>query len=150
MSNPEINLGEIPLIGIEVRTNNASAVDIIDLWQRFYTNGIQDRIANCIDSRLFGVYSHYENAHNGDYSYMIGCPVSDMDDIPQGMVGRKIPAQSYRVVRAEGALPDALTDAWLDIRKSDIKRAFSYDFEIYDDRAADANNAEVDIFIALA
>ena len=150
MTNPEISLGEIPLIGIEIRTNNASKMDISDLWQRFYANGIQDRIANCTDSRLFGVYSHYESDHNGDYSYMIGCPVSELNNIPQGMVGRKIPAQSYHVARAKGALPDALTDTWHGIWQSDIKRAFSYDFEIYDDRANDANNAEVDVFVALS
>ncbi len=150
MSNPQISLGEIPLIGLEIRTNNTAATEIAELWQRFYANGVQDRIANCIDSRLFGLYSHYDSDHTGDYSFMIGCPVSDLERIPQGMVGRTIPAQTYEVSRAEGPLPDALIEAWQTIWQGDIKRAFSYDFEIYDDRAIDPEHAEVDIFVALA
>lgn len=150
MSETEISLGEIALIGIEVRTNSASATDIGELWQKFYANAIQDRIANCIDSRLFGLYSDYESDHTGDFSFMIGCPVSNIEVVPQGMVARTIPAQSYRVMRAEGTLPDALVETWQIIWQSDIRRAYSSDFELYDDRAADADNAEVDIFVALA
>jgi len=150
MDLPEISLGEIPLIGIEVRTNNTDPTAIGELWQKFYANGIQDRVSDCIDSRLFGLYSHYESDHKGDYSFMIGCPVSDLENIPQGMVGRMIPAQTYQVSRAEGALPDALIETWQTIWQSDIKRAYSYDFEIYDDRAMDPAHAQIDVFVALA
>lgn len=150
MTNPEISLSEIPLIGIEIRTNNGSTTDIAELWQKFYANGIQDRIPNCVDSRIFGLYNDYETDHTGDYSYLIGCPVSDLENIPQGMVGRLIPAQKYCVERAQGTLPDALIEAWQIIWKSDTKRTFKYDFELYDDRANDPSNAEVDIFIAIA
>ena len=150
MTNPEINLSEIPLIGIEVRTNNGSATDIADLWQKFYANGIQDRIPNCIDTRIFALYSNYESDHTGDFSYLIGCPVSDLENISQGMVGRLIPAQKYYVETAQGTLPDAIIEAWQMVWRSDIKRTFKFDFELYDDRASDPSYAEVDIFIATA
>ncbi|NQV99120.1 MAG: AraC family transcriptional regulator [Rhodospirillales bacterium] len=148
MNYPEISLGEILLVGIEIRTNNAATEELGELWQSFYANSIQDRIPNCIDSRLFGLYSHYESDHSGAYSFMIGCPVDNLDHVPQGMVGRQVPAQTYQVARAEGTLPDALFETWQDIRQSDIPRAFTYDFEIYDDRATDPQAAEVDIFVA--
>lgn len=148
MTYPEISLGEILLVGIEIRINNSQTPEMGELWQKFYANSVQDRIPNCIDSRLFGLYSDYENGHTGDYSFMIGCPVDELSQLPQGMVGKRIPAQTYQVARAEGALPDALIETWQDIGNSDIPRAFSFDFEIYDDRAADPAAAEVDIFVA--
>jgi len=148
MTYPQIQLGDILLIGIEIRTCNAASDEIGELWQKFFASQVQDRIANCIDTRLFGLYSDYENKHEADYNFMIGCPVSDLETIPQGMVGRAIPAQTYQVARAQGALPDALLEAWQDIWQSDIPRTFAYDFEIYDDRAADPENAEIDIFVA--
>lgn len=148
MTYPEVKLDEILLVGLEIRTRNAAALEIGELWQKFFANQIQDRIANCIDSRLFGLYSNYENKHLADYSFMIGCPVSNLDNVEQGMVGRRVPPQNYQVARAQGALPDALVEAWQDIGKSDIPRTYAYDFEIYDDRATDPENAEIDIFVA--
>jgi predicted transcriptional regulator YdeE len=145
----EINLPEISLIGIEARTNNQSTADVGELWQKFYANDIQDRTPNCIDTRIFVLYSHYETDHTGDFNSLIGSPVSDLKDIPQGMVGRLIPAQKYCVIRAEGTLPNAVIEAWKMIWRSDIKRTFKFDFELYDDRAQDPSNAEIDIFIAI-
>ncbi len=148
MAYPEIQLDEILLIGVEIRTDNTATLQIGELWQKFYANQVQDRIANCIDSRLFGLYSDYENKHLGAYNFMIGCPVSDLDHIPQGMVGRAVPAQTYQVARAQGALPEALIETWQEIRESDMPRAYTYDFEIHDDRATSPENVEIDIFVA--
>jgi len=145
----EMNLAEIPLIGIEARTNNTSTSNISELWQKFYASSIQDRTPNCVDTRVFVLHNHYENNHTGDFNSMIGSTVSDLENIPKGMVGRIIPAQKYCVIRAEGTLPDAVIEAWQMIWCSDIKRTFKFDFEIYDDRAQDTGNAEVDIFIAV-
>jgi predicted transcriptional regulator YdeE len=149
MKNLEMKLAEIPLIGIEARTNNRSALDIGELWKKFYVNGIQDRTPNCVDTRIFVLYNHYESDHTGDFNSLIGSPVSDLENIPQGMVGRLIPAQKYCVVRAGGTLPNALIEAWQMIWCSNIKRTFKFDFELYDDRAQDPSNAEIDIFIAV-
>jgi predicted transcriptional regulator YdeE len=149
MTNLEMNLGEIQLIGIEGRTNNTSTADANELWNKYYTNDIQDRTPNCVDTRIFVLYNHYETNHTGDFNSLIGSPVSDLKNIPQGMVGRLIPAQKYCVIRAEGTLPNAVIEAWKMIWRSDIKRTFKFDFELYDDRAQDSSNAEIDIFIAI-
>jgi predicted transcriptional regulator YdeE len=149
MTNLEMNLSEIPLIGIEARTNNTSTADVSELWQKFYVNGIQDRTPNCVDTRIFVLYSHYETDHTGNFNYLIGSTVSDLKNIPQGMVGRIIPAQKYCVKRAKGALPNAVIKTWKMIRHSKITRTFKFDFEVYDDRAQDPHNAEIDIFIAI-
>ncbi len=149
MTNLEINLAKIPLIGIEARTNNTSASVISELWQRFYANDIQDHIPNCIDTRIFVLYSHYETDNTGDFNSLIGSAVSNLETIPLGMVGRIIPAQKYCVKRAEGALPYAVIETWKMVWRSDIIRSFKFDFELYDDRAQDPNNAEVDLFISV-
>ncbi len=144
-----MNLTEIKLIGIEVRTNNISTSDVGELWKKFYTNRIQDHVPNCIDSRIFVLYSHYETDHTGYFNVLIGSPVGNFENIPQGMVGRLIPAQKYYVKRAEGVLPNAVIDTWQMIWHSDIRRTFKFDFELYDDCTEDTQNAKVDIFIAV-
>jgi len=149
MVDLEMNLVEIPIIGIEARTNNRSTADIGELWQKFYANGIQDRTPNCVDTRIFVLYNHYKTDHTGDFNSLIGSPVSNLENVPQGMIGRLIPAQKYCVIRAKGTLPNAITEAWKTIWCSNIKRTFKFDFELYDDRAQDPCNAEVDIFIAV-
>ena len=149
MTNLEMNLSEIPIIGIETRTNNSSTADSDKLWQKYYTSGIQDRTPNCIDTRIFLLYSHYETDHTGNFNSLIGSPVSDLKNVPQGMVGRIIPPQKYYVKRVKGALPNAVIKAWRMIRHSNITRTFKFDFELYDDRAQDPHNAEIDIFIAI-
>ena len=83
------------------------------------------------------------------FSVLIGSPVRDQENIPHGMVGRLILPQKYCVKRAKGALPNAFIEAWRMAWSSDIKRSYKFDFEVYDDRAQETNNAEVDTFIAV-
>lgn len=42
-----------------------------------------------------------------------------------------IPADNYHVVEVDNTDPKGGFNAWVDIRKSDIKRAYKTDFEFY-------------------
>lgn len=46
-------------------------------------------------------------------------------------------------------MPACIGKAWQEIWNSDIKRAYQADFEVYDERSADWNDAEVDIYISI-
>ena len=59
-----------------------------------------------------------------------------------------IPAQSYTKFIAQGKMPDCIANSWKDIWDSKIERAYQFDFEIYDERSKDWNNAIVDIFVS--
>jgi predicted transcriptional regulator YdeE len=59
-----------------------------------------------------------------------------------------MPAQSYTKLIAKGKMPDCISNSWKDIWDSKIERAYKYDFEVYDERSKDWNNATVDIFVS--
>ncbi len=70
------------------------------------------------------------------------------------MVVKTIPAAKYLVFTSEkGSMPDIVIKAWQDIwawfASSEIERAYTGDFESYDERCANPQEAQVDIYIAI-
>ena len=66
-----------------------------------------------------------------------------------------IPAQTYvKFTSPPGQMPAAVIGMWQKIWKMSAaelggKRAFVADFEVYDERSMDPNNATVDIYIGI-
>ena len=148
------------IIGIETRTMNSreSGDDgvIPKQWQKFFRDGIQDKIANRTDSNLYAVYSDYASDRNGEYSYVIGVRVNNDATVPTGMVLKKIPAGNYVLITSEpGAVAKVVVAAWQKIWALEDKgqlggtRAYKTDFEIYDSRATDPGNSQVDLYVGL-
>ena len=144
---------EFHVIGLSVRTRNEDqhiTNDIQNLWNTFMAKGIAHKIPNKLEDTLFGVYTDYEYGPNGDYTLTVGCKVSNLEDIPEGMTGTTIQHGNYSQFTAKGDVTkDAIPKAWDKIWKTDLNRAFVTDFEVYDHRAVDPTNAEVDIFIGV-
>ena len=79
-------------------------------------------------------------------------PVSSLEDVPETMTTLIIPAATYAVFRTrKGPVAEVVCEAWEYIWKwsKENKRTFTIDFELYDERATDPNNAQLDIYIAL-
>jgi len=152
---------EIPafaVIGIEARTNNAkeaTADGIIGrLWHRFIDDAMADRIPDKSDSNLYAVYSDYASDHNGEYTFTVGAPVKAKTAAPAGMVLKDIPAGRYAVITTQkGPFPKVIPEAWLEIFKFEdegkLNRSYRTDFELYNERALDPQNGQVDIYIGL-
>jgi predicted transcriptional regulator YdeE len=83
------------------------------------------------------------------YSYFIGCEVPESTTVPTGLDSLTIPAGTYQPIKLKGKMPDMVAEAWQKIWQSDIKRAYRPDFEIYDERSKDWQNAEADIFLSV-
>ena len=152
MTNTEI--GEMTLIGLSLKkkTSNAngqSAIDCGSLWQEFEKENYTARIPVKLTNEILAVYYQYEGDHTKPFSYFIGCKVNPGAAIPQGMDSLLIPKGIYQKIIAKGKMPDCVANAWKEIWGSDIPRAYQYDFEIYDERGKDWNNAEVDIFLSV-
>ena len=146
------------VIGTETRTTNAKEATsdgaIPRQWQRFFQEGILGKIPNKAGSNIYAVYSDYASDHNGEYTYMIGAMVKDGTAPPAGMVVKRVPAGQYLVLTSEkGPLPKVVPEAWQKLFKLEgsgkLKRAYQVDFEIYDHRAQDPQNAQVDIYVGL-
>ena len=101
------------------------------------------------------MYSDYESDKDGEYSFMIGARVKSAAAVPSGMMARKVPAGRYAVFTSErGAVEKVVVEAWQKIwsgTKAELggERAYSVDFEIYDERARDPKNAQVEIYVAV-
>jgi predicted transcriptional regulator YdeE len=103
----------------------------------------------------FCVYTDYESDITGDYTYFIGEEVSSFETIPEGFQTLSIPAQTYAKFTTEpGPMPDVVIGAWQKIWQMTpedfgSQRRFSADFELYDERASDHQNATLDVYIGI-
>jgi predicted transcriptional regulator YdeE len=76
-------------------------------------------------------------------------------DVPAGMVAKKIPAGKFAVFTSEkGAAPKVVPELWMKINSlpqtaTGGDRLYGADFEIYDQRAADPQNLQMDVYVGI-
>ena len=148
-----VKIDPFQFVGIAVRTSNAhgqAVKDIGVLWARFVNEEIMSKIPYKVDDTIYAVYTDYESDHTGYYTAVLGCRITKSDMIPEGMICKKIEGGSYQKYTAKGDLTkNAVVEVWSEIWASDVKRAYTADFEVYGEKASDPTNGEADIFIAL-
>lgn len=140
------------IIGIKIRTSNKTAMqDISQIWNKFFSEDIKSKIPNKISEDIFAVYFDYEADYTKPYSYILGCSVTSLDSIPNGMLGIVIPSAKYEIFIAKGKMPDKIVETWQYIWQPEIdaKRDYKIDFEIYGDKYASSGDSEVEIYIGL-
>ncbi|QQZ09707.1 effector binding domain-containing protein [Heyndrickxia vini] len=146
-------------VGICTRTNNANEAKpngkIPMAWSKYYGQGVAGKIPNQLNSNeTIALYSDYESDVTGDYDFSIGIMVEHVEEIPDGLVTKTVPASHYAVFTTKvGKITDIVPMAWLDIWKwfetTGVRRMYSGDFEIYDERCSDPDFSQVDIYIAI-
>lgn len=148
-----MNIQKFSIIGISIRTTNEnghSGQDIPALWNKFFAEGIAEKIENKLSNDIICVYTDYEKDHTKPYTTILGCVAENLDLIPEGFTGITIEGDQYKKFTAKGDLSDGVVyKEWLKIWNSDLNRSFTYDFEVYGEKAQDQKNAEVDIFISI-
>ena len=147
------------LAGLATRTNNAAEMNgngkIGSIWQSFLQPGLVAKISNKIGVDLVAVYTEYETDHTGHYTYLLGIPVLSSESLPVNLTVKHISPGRYAVFTSErGPLIKVVREVWQRIwsmseKELGGKRAFQSDYEIYDQRAADPENAQIDIYIGL-
>lgn len=149
----KVTIESFKVIGIAVRTTNENgqaAQDIGQLWQKFMSEGIAEKIPNKIDANVFSIYTNYEGDHTQPYDTILGCKVSSLEAIPEGMVAQAFDGGNYLKFISKGDLTKGVVfGTWSEIWKQDLDRVYTADFEIYGEKAQNPSNAEVDIFIAV-
>lgn len=143
------------LVGIQLekKTRNANGeanLDCGNLWQRFEKEQIPAKIPRAFADKVFAVYFDYEGDHNAPFSYFIGCKVTADTAVPDGLRSITIPEQEYQIFHAKGKIPECIGAVWNEIWSSDVHRKYGFDFEIYDERSANWEAAEVDVFISIS
>jgi predicted transcriptional regulator YdeE len=154
----QTNVAVFTVIGIAARTDNAkesTANGIIPKqWQKFFTEGVAAKIPGTSGANFYAVYSDYTSDHDGEYTYVVGQAVKDGTAAPSGMVASRVPAGQYAVFTTEvGPFSKVIPGAWQRIfeleAEGKLKRAYKTDFEIYDQRAQNPQNGQIDIYIGL-
>jgi predicted transcriptional regulator YdeE len=159
MKRIETTHPEIKLVGIKIRTSNKEEFNpetakIMPMVQTYFQDAIADKISNkAAPGKMYLVYTEYENDYEGEYTCIIGEEVKNLDDIAENLSSHIIPAQKYTKFTSEkGPMPKIVIDAWTKIwqmKELDSNRNYLSDFEVYDSRASDPSNAEVDIYVGI-
>lgn len=122
--------------------------EIKEMWQRFIPriSEIKHR-SSAMGEVFFGLCRDPEPeqlAESGEFEYIASLPVTTLEDIPEGMVGWEVPAQTYAVV--EAACTDRLIRQAYDfiikqwLPSSAYEAANGPDFELYPEEFATNNN----------
>ena len=142
------------VIGISIRTTNAnsqSQQDLGKLWGHFFAENIIEKIPNKISSNILCIYTDYESDFSGEYTTIIGVPVSTLDELPSELIGREFEAGNFEKFVAKGEMTSAVVNTWIDIWQHDkeLNRMYSYDFEVYGENSNKGEQSEVEIFVAV-
>ena len=151
---------EFSIIGIQVRTANAKEMTgqgaIPKQWSKFNKERIADKIPHKVDSTIYAVYTNYASDYNGEYDFIIGMKVRSASDVPAGMVAKKVPSGKFAVITtAKGPVEKVVPQAWQHAYSLDNShqlggaRAYRADFELYDQRSQNPQDAQVDLYIGL-
>ena len=143
----------LKIIGISVRTtnkNNRSAQDLGTLWGQFSAENIIEKVPNKKSNEIYSIYTDYKSDYTDEYTTIIGVPVTTLDEIPDGLIGREFDAETFQKFIAKGEMPSAVVNVWLDIweRDKELNRKYTYDYEIYGEKSKNQTDAEVEIFVA--
>ena len=140
------------IVGIAVRTTNQDGraqKDIGALWERFFRENVAGRIAERQSPGIYCVYTDYDSDFQGPYTTLLGYRVTSLDNIPEGLTGKMIPAYSYRLFVTKGKIPEALVATWMKIWQTCGDRAYVADFDIYSPDDGDPQAATVETYVSV-
>lgn len=158
----KIKMGSLMLAGITIRTTNKNEMNpatakigstVNTYWQQQISSQIKDRINPGV---TFLAYTDYESDEHGEYTFFIGEAVHSFENQNGAALTQLvIPEGDYqKFTTTAGKIPEVVINSWQKIwqmTQSDFegKRRYHTDFEIYDERANDLENAVVDICIGI-
>lgn len=145
------------VIGIKCRTSNANEASgkgcIGQQWAHLMSEGLLQKIPGRADNNIVAVYTDYVSDKDGDYTYILGAKVKPGTTAPSEMVKTTVKAGRFAVFTSDkGPVQRVVTASWKriwEVPKSQPggDRLYQSDFELYDERAADPKNTEMEIFI---
>lgn len=137
-------------IGLALRTNNEECSLAMPAHKdRFFKDNIPSKIPNKINGDIIALYTDYEGDYTKPYSWILGCEVSNLEQVPAGLVGKVIPESKYAVYTTQGEFPQGLIAAWQEIWKSNLPRSYTSDFEVYRSDFDPQHNPKVKVYIAI-
>ncbi len=146
-----VELREKKVTGIARKTTNENmkaVSDIGQVWGEFIGSGICEGIPNKADTSTIGLYTDYEGDFTKPYLFLAGCEVTEYTSESE-LIKKTIPAGKYAMFSVRGHIQQAVGAAWNEIWSMDLNRAYTTDFELYNNNSQDINDQIVDVYIAL-
>jgi AraC family transcriptional regulator len=137
-----VNKDSFMVIGVEVTTDTTKDRNIEKAWKELIQRCSE---INCLipEHKCFGIESYIRNSkiRSGEFTYTACFEVSSLDKVPEGMVGKVIPANTYAVFTHIGSTEDLdttynyiygsfLLNSGYELCSSDNG---NYDFEYYNE-----------------
>ncbi len=136
-SNMEIQikkLDALTVVGLRYQGNNKNN-EIAEVWTGF--NKRQHEIDHTTNDGAFGICSIPAGLPEGEFEYICALPVSEVDEIPEGMITRSYPAMSVAVFEQRGSYENlrktysSIYQKWLP--EANLHPLINgFDFEVYD------------------
>ena len=152
-------LSSFRVAGYSVRTNNdvesTAASRIAQVWQSFMRDNPAALLPNKLGDEVYAVYSDYETDFTGDYTFTLGYKVPPDIKLPSGLVMVELHTGKYAILTSEiGPAPHVVPSLWQRIwsmTPSELGgvRSYQADFELYDQRSSNPEQAQVDIYLGL-
>lgn len=144
------------VIGVELKTTSCDGKNFIEIprfWEKVMAQGTILAIpGKTYPDTMLGMCMDFEA--DGGFSYVIGAEVTGTGGAPEGMVFRTIPGARYAVFTARGRIPGSVQETtryiyrdWLPT--SGFQRGDSAEFELYDGRCRNGDEAEVDVYVPI-
>lgn len=136
------------VVGISCRIAGPEAAvqDIPRQWKKFFKEDVPGRISPKASSDVRALY--YDYGEDGSYAFLVGCPVTALNTMPEGMVGVLIPAGTYALFRAIGEVPTSVGEMWKTIwNEPNLCRTYRVDYEVYGEGFFSRFPQEVEIYV---
>ncbi len=161
MKKSQTSLKEIKLVGVSARTSNVAEMNpttakIGPTIGGYFEKQLFSKITGRVNPGVtYSVYTNYESDKMGQYTYFVGEEVESFDNVDPMFETLTIPKQNYtKFDIRSGVIPEVCVESWKKIwamTSEDFgsERSYIADFEIYDNKTHDCNNAHFDIYVGV-
>lgn len=147
-----VELKEKIVEGVEIKTTNQdgkSIQDIAEMWQKFFSEEIYNKIENKANTKTIGLYTDYEGDYTKPYKFIVCSEINKKSEKIENRIIKTIPEGKYARFIIIGDIQKSVGEAWSKIWNMDLKRKYTCDFEEYQNTTEDMNNQEIHIYIAI-
>lgn len=139
---------EIKIIGLSIETtfiNSQHNKDIKALWDKFMALDADELIPSLEAPEIYAVYSNYKGVAKSNFTYSIGLRYNGKEVKNKDLKLLTIPKTNFAVFNTYYDDEKSINKTWLKIQESDLKRAFSYDIELFkiDPHSFDIKDVEI-------
>ncbi len=147
-----VRIEEKTVVGMMVRTTNENGQAMSDIgrvWGEFMQGDTYPSISYKLNTKSIGLYTDYEGDFTKPYKFLACCEVSQVQELPEKMVLKTIPAGTYAKFIINGHVHRAVGEFWSNLWNMQLDRKYSADFEEYQNNSGDMENQEIHIYIAV-